>query len=1333
MSEDSIRLQGLRAGNLKNLDLELQRGSWTAVHGPSGAGKSALLFGVLEPVSRRRFEILEDPRALPGLEESWLKPLADGVVGLDPVIASAGEIPRGRKKAALVEVLDLLSLLQKAWTQEGLYQCTACSSTWRPPSVEGLLAMSERWQESSTVLVLSAASDADSAALLQAGWTRYRVGKTLARLEEAPSRLVEDAWLLLDRFKWRSGQETRLRDALASSLARGVAMRLVVDQQTFNFAAADRCPECGLQHASHAQEDWYRNLELQDRILDGKAWSTWMGLPLQEWLDLKPLPKQGRARRRLELLQRTGLGHLAGDRLLGTLSLGEARRLELVSWIAQVRRGQTVLLDEPGMGLHGKERQTVAALLQELVAQGNTVLTADPAREFLEAAHHWLALGPQGGPGGGKVVCQGKRDELPQEDWVDDPSTATQAKEYLHFPKIKARHLSMKKLSVPLGRVVTFCGVSGSGKSTLLEQEILPRLRAEENVQGKIPEGGVHSLLERALRWSPASTIATLSGVWQEVRAAFASSEEARIRGIEAGALVARPGKGACPVCNGYAIDAHHLPCTACDGLGLRNDLLDLRLRNRPLRDWLTTPLDKLEKRLPAKGRLRNTVRHLIALGMGNRTLGERGRFLSLGERGRIALARVLSTARPGAPKLFLLDEPCLGLPVQEARRVVQLLRELCKDGHSFWVVEHHEYLLRSADWMMEIGPGAGAEGGQLIYQGKVEGVLKKDTPTGHWLVSRRRTELEPPLPPPRQPLRSRRFEEDVERSGRHHLEKELARELAMRSPLLHDLVGVEAEERATSSAQMEEDWTPAAWPVDPPRGTHLAEVLGLAAPIQKVLETHGSSVCAGCGGGGPWLSFEQAARTLSKTDDLIFATPLPYAFLARKEHSAWLQAAGFRRFLRGGKTIRWRREEQEPLQSGDLVWLDRFNPLQEDAVGRLRDIAHHAALLGEGKALAVDPNSFKHQWHFHPESCRDCERANIPMEARLGTLKASELEGYPLRDVLRVCAEQEDIAPLFVQSLELLAGTSLLSRTVGHTWTSLTDLEKQAARLAGWLLNPLQGVVLLADQPLSGLPPAIAKRFATRMLKGDSIFHFTDPEGWALESTPTAKENLLLDPPMPFPMPFSMKEWCDPPRAKADVDLRSALSVEGELSSYFQKSETARLNGWGPEDLDVQRSAHRCPVCLGKRRIWLHPEWSLSCRSCHGTGWSSAMAALEERGVRWMDLGHQKIADLQQLFADHPRLNAVFTWASEFGLGSFELDAPLRGLPRGTRMLAPFATWMASAADVGPASSGGARVGLALAGWIPLEAEQISSRIAGFPFAHSGHEWREHHPLFAT
>lgn len=1343
MNAETLRLRGLRAGNLKELDLDLVRGAWTAVHGPSGAGKSALLFGVLEPVSRRRFAILQDPRTLPGQEESWLQPLADSVEGLEPVIASAGEIPRGRRKASLVAVLDLLGLLRRAWEVERQYACLQCNTLWSPPDVAALEAAAEAWDEEAVVLILSAAGAAESARLVQAGWTRYHHGGQLVRLEEAPDKLPEDAYLMLDRFRWRSGQGPRLRDALATALARGAAIRIVVNQQSADHAAADRCPQCSTVHASHHQGAWTSDLTLEDRVLEGRSWAAWMAAPFDDWLACASIPQHGRAFRRLQLLQRTGLGHLAGHRLLGSLSLGEARRLELVSWIAQVRRGQTVLLDEPGMGLHGRERQAVASLLQELVHQGNTVFTADPAREFLEAAHHWLALGPEGGPGGGLVVGQGARAALPEEDWVEDPTSAAPAKDFLRFRALKERHLAIPYLKVPLGRLVAFCGVSGSGKTTLLEHEILPRLRAEERVQGKIPMGGVHSLLERALRWSPASTIATLAGVWQEVRAAFASSEEARIRGLEAGDLVARDGKGGCPTCRGYGLDQHHLPCATCEGLGLRIDLLDLRLRNRSLRDWLTTPLERLEKRLPAKGRLRNTIRHLIALGLGERTLGERGRFLSLGERGRLALARVLSTARPGFPKLFLLDEPCLGLPVQEARKVVKLLRELCAQGHSFWVVEHHEYLLRAADWMMEIGPGAGRKGGQCIFQGLPAEVLEGDTPTGTWLASRRKETAPPPEPPSRPPLVSRRIEEDEARSGRRFLEQTLERELAMRSPLLYDQVGLGGTGSANTQRNevTAEDWTPAAWPIDPPRGTGLDAVLGLEAPIRRVLREHGHQACRSCGGAGPWQSFELAAITQNPDDELLFATPLPDAFLNREEHTSWLTAAGFRRFLRDGRSIRWRRDEQEALQAGDLVWLDRLNAGDQEHVGRLRDIAHHGDLLGEGHVLALDPNTMEVLWRFETDACRDCHKRDQGLEARLGSLRTSDLPRAPLGDVLKACAAV-DQDPLFPKALELLNHTSLRAHASGDAFHSLTGLERKAARLGGWLLHPLPGVVLLADQPLSGLPPAVAQRFGEAMLQAGTTFHFTDPEAWVAEAAyrlrpqgkpPAAIAALPASLPIhpePFPMPFRLREFCDPPRARHDVDLRQALDIEQELRSYYLKSEVARLQGWGPQDLDPSRSEMRCSTCRGAGRQWLHPQWALACGACHGSGWSTAIAALEERGVRWMDLPQQSLRDLATLFADHGRLGGTFRAATELGLGDFALQTPLRTLPEGVRMLAPLAATLAAAEERGGSGVESLQIGLGLAGWIPLVAEQISTRIAGFPSAHTGLSWREHHPL---
>ncbi|MCP4861332.1 MAG: hypothetical protein GY902_08810 [Planctomycetes bacterium] len=1318
-----IELRGLRAGNLKNLDLDLHSGCWTAVHGPSGAGKSALLFGVLEPVSRKRFQILEQPQSLPGGDESWLKPLADEVDGLTPVIASAGEIPRARRKTTLVAALDLWDHLASAWQQEGLYRCSSCDYQWRPAGLEQLRAEKEHWQQDDVILICVAAGALSSADLLQAGWTRYQLKGRLQRLEEAAEQLPAQSWLLIDRFKWRASNQDRLSDALQVALGRGTAIRLQVAGQSQEFAAAGQCPTCNHEHQSHNWSDWSRREDVVDRVVGDRTLQDWQATPLREWLELSALPRAARATARLQMLARTGLGHLAPARTLGTLSLGEARRLEIVAWISQVRRGQTVLLDEPGMGLHGRERQALAGLLHELVSQGNTVLSADPAREFLEAAHRWLALGPEGGPGGGQIMGHGPRSELPAEDWQENPTTAEPAEQFLNFKKLRCRFLDIPKLKVPMGRLVAFCGVSGSGKTTLLEGELLPRLREERDFEGKLPLGGVHVLLERALRWSPTSTVATLAGIWPEVRTAFAESEEGRIRGLNSGDLVAKVGKGGCLLCHGRALDEHHLPCTACHGLGLREDLLELRLRNRSLQEWLTTPLERLEKRLPGRGRLRNTVRMLIALGLGGRTLGERGRFLSLGERGRIALARSLAAARPGFPKLFLLDEPCLGLPVSEARRVVELLRKLCQEGHSFWVVEHHEYLLRSADWMFEIGPAAGVDGGQLVFAGLPAKVIGGSTPTGQWLESRRR---EPLLPPPARefaPVFSEIIAEDATRNGRHRLEQELGRELAMRSPLLNDMLALEEG----PSQQTEPDWTPVAWPSAPKRGVSLAAVLGLATPLEQVVRDFGRSACRGCGGGGPWPDFATAAQQLSGDQELVYATPLSADFLEREEHPQWLTAAGFRRFISNGESFRWRREEQQALQNGDCVWLDRFQAQDLENIGRLRDAAHHARLLGGGQVLVFSSQDLeKPLWSFHEDNCRDCERANLGLEQRLGDLRADDLQTAPLRDVLKACLPFAEEGQQFQSSLDLLNGAGILPLPGGKSFSSLTEVQQRLARLAGWLLFPVPGVVLLQDQPLAGLPPHLAERFGNTLLHGEGAFRFTDADGW-LSELPKEEERITSVP--GFMPAFDLAEWSYPVLAKASATLRQALGVEDLLRDYFLRTEGARLRGWTNQDLDPLRSKMRCPSCKGRASHAAHAELNLPCKQCFGSGWSRDAAKAEDRGLRWIDLGQQSVAELAEFFDSHPTLGQIFHNAADFELGSYRLDEALQRLPVGVRSLAPLTAHLVLEAN----SEHSLQIGMATAGWNLLEAGRISFRIDRLRPGRSGFERREHHPLFHT
>ena len=1323
---DRIVLRGLRAGNLQSLDLEIQHGCWTAVHGPSGAGKSALLFGTLEPVSRRRFQVLRDPTCLPDGDESWLQALADRVDHLPPVIASAGEVPRGRRRTLLVEALNLWEHLAQAWREHGQYRCVACAQEWQPLQLDLLMGSSQAWPERAKLVVAAEPDQTDVAQLLAAGWTRLLHRGRLIRLEEAGERLPPGAMLLIDRLRWSARQEDRLREALIAAMAQGGPLRVEVDGKALDFAASNRCPSCSQPHSSHGQVDWARRPDVADRVVAGRSLAQWLASPLQHWLEELPEVHAGMVTSRLQLLQRCGLQHLAPDRALATLSLGESRRLEIIAWLSQVRCGQTVLLDEPGMGLHGSERQRLALLLQELVEQGNTVLTADPAREFLEAAHRWLALGPEGGPGGGRIVAQGARESLPPEDWQEDPSTAGKAVRHLEFRDLQTRFLRIPSLRVPMRQLVVFCGVSGSGKSTLLEEELLPRLRTMEQETRELPRDSVHVLLERALSWSARSTIATLSGVWAEVRQAFAESEEGRIRGLTASDLVAQPGQGGCHRCVGRGLDRNHLSCRDCGGLGLRSDLLELRLRNRSLSEWLTTPLVRLEKRLPGRGRLRTTVQRLIALGLGERTLGERGRFLSLGERGRIALARALATAKPGRPKLFLLDEPCLGLPVSEARRVVDLLRSLCAEGHSFWVVEHHEYLLRAADWMFEIGPGAGELGGNLIYAGRPADVDQADTPTGRWLGRRRRREELQSSPPPTLPqIRSQALAEDRSRRGRRRLEQELARELAMRSPLLADALQVDAEAERTVPTNFSEqatDWNPVAWPAEPKPRTGLGAVLGLSAPIEDCLKRHGRAVCSHCGGKGPWAGLGQALEQLRHAE-WVFTVPLPRDFVAKQEHPQWLKAAGFRRFLRAGERLRWRRGESEPLKEGDEVWLDHIASDEEESlVPRLLDLQHHARLLGDGVVHVYAADSLQQPLlSFHAQACRDCSRRPAEMQMKLGSMGAEDLVRAPLREVLQQCAKVSEDASCFHRALDLLQGTGLLTCAASRGWRSLTLLQQAVGRVAGWLLFPVPGVALLADQPLSGLPSALARRLGKAMLEGDALFHFTDPDGWCELEEPSGPRRSAV------PVEFDLDDWCWPSFAKRQQDLGQALGVWPALFDYFARSEAARTQGWGSLDLDPKRSQLRCAPCKGRGRQELHPQWSLPCPSCGGSGWQGTMAKVEDRGLRWQDLPQRPLHELADFFRDHSRLGRLFELASRLEMGEFCLAEPLLRLPLGVRSLAPWLGWL----DGQQKSGAVHRLALTTAGWNRLEAERISRRIEGLGPEVGGLEIRENHPLF--
>jgi len=1313
-----LRLRGLRAGNLKNFDLNIDHGHWTAVHGPSGAGKSALLFGVLEPIARRRFKVLYDSAALPGGDKQWLSGLCDELSGMQPVVCLAGEVPRGRRKKLLINALNLWPRLSRAFALHGQRHCANCDHQWQPQSAENLLEDSPSWASEIKVLVFSQADNMRSEDLLLAGWTRVRIGNNLTRLEEAPEFLPNNSWLLLDRLKWQSAHYQRVKDALLDSARRGGDVLLDVNGDNRLQAAIGRCPSCGhclrdnelslLARLSSPVESW---------VFQGKSWSDWTGAAIEEIAEL-PGEIMDDCDRRLLSLVSTGMGHLQADRILGTLSLGESRRLELCSVLSQVRREQLVLFDEPGMGLHGSERRSVVKLLRELVRQGNTVITADPAREFLEGADNFVRLGPGGGPKGGCLVATGPRIELPSLSESLPALRQLTTVASLEFANLKTRWLDIPMLKLPLQQVVAICGVSGCGKSTLLEEELLPRLRNAKKVKGELPIGGAAVLLERALGSAAVSTVATLSGAWTEIRKAFAEGEEGRIRGLSHSDLVAKTGQGACHLCRGHGLDVDRIPCQLCAGLGLREDLLELRLRNKSLRDWLTSPLSELQGRLPHTGRLRRLVKILCELGMEDRCFGERGRNLSLGERSRIALAKELASSRPGIPRLFLLDEPCLGLPPEEAVRVVEVLRRLSSEGHSFWVVEHNEVLLRCADHILELGPGAGPKGGQVVFNQNAHKFPQAETATALWLQSRIKGEAMPEPPSPIEKAQAVVVAEDFTRKGRKCLEHDLMRELATRSPLAADLL---AGQSALGKLQ---SLPPVAWPTDVPPHTSLFEILGLAGSISHAMHRSGEISCANCGDAGAWMDLAEAAQQqLTVGEEYHFVSELNVDF-DETNLSALLAAAGFRRLLIDGQ--RKLITKQVTVKFGSPVLLDTCRvECVKECSERLREAEHHAKLLSGAKVMAIKVGELSSEFSYVSGRCRKCEQGDLThkltMEARLAGRSEVEISKLSLGEALTHMQSHAAEHGPFMAARKLLAGTSLLRHPGALRVNRLTELELKLARLVGWLLYPVEGIFLLHDQALAGFPNQLAKRLRSSMLK--SLHRFTDAERGIDQAKIQATKSLGACT-SEFSLEFDLNAWSYPTPAKPEQTLRQALGLEIPLREQFLACEEARLRAWQDADLRPGKQARYCPKCHGKCGHYPHPQIRLTCDECNGLGWDRATRSLEIRGLSWFELGRMKLHDLHQHFLGSPSIEKPLKRALDFGMGAWLLDQNLRELPVAAASLAAFAG-LEEAEEV--------RLALPLAGCSPLEAEQISVTMHGFLADGLDLEIKGNHPCFVT
>ncbi len=459
-------------------------------------------------------------------------------------------------------------------------------------------------------------------------------------------------------------------------------------------------------------------------------------------------------RERLSFLNNVGLEYLNLDRSSGTLSGGEGQRIRLATQIGSSLVGVLYILDEPSIGLHQRDNDRLLDTLKRLRDLGNTVVVVEHDEDTILAADHVVDMGPGAGVHGGEVVAQGTPDEIRKSDSL----TGKYLSGALEIPVPEKRrnsdprvvelkscttnNLKNLNLSLPLGRMVCVTGVSGSGKSSLVIDTLLPsltaRLRRKKRLEGCREISGIRhvdkviAIDQSAIGRTPRSNPATYTGVFTPIRDLFAQLPESKTRGYKPGRFSFNVKGGRCESCQGdglIKIEMHFLPdiyvtCDVCDGKRYNRETLEVRWHGKTIADVLGMTVNQnceLFRNVPS---IYKKLKTLQDVGLGYIRLGQAATTLSGGEAQRIKLARELSKRSTGKT-LYILDEPTTGLHFDDIRKLLGVLDRLVESGNTVVVIEHNLDVIKTADWVIDLGPEGGDGGGEIVVQGIPEDVAK--------------------------------------------------------------------------------------------------------------------------------------------------------------------------------------------------------------------------------------------------------------------------------------------------------------------------------------------------------------------------------------------------------------------------------------------------------------------------------------------------------------------------------------------------------------------------------------------------------------------------------
>jgi excinuclease UvrABC ATPase subunit len=751
---DLIRVQGARENNLKDVSIALPKRRLTVFTGVSGSGKSSLVFGTIAAESQRL--INETYSAfLQGFMPTLGRPEVDVLEGLTTAIIVDQERMGANSRSTVGTVTDASALLRVLWSRLGKPHVGSSNAfSFNVPSVRGVGQLSTEkgggQTETRTFAVtggmcphcegMGSVNDIDltqlydetkslnQGAITVPGYTADGWGvRILAAAGLDPDKPIRK-YTKQERHTFLHQEPTKVKVAGANLTHEGLVPRI---QKSFLSKDVDAlqphirafveravtfttCPDCaGTRLSAAARSSKIGKINIADacamQISDLAGWVRGLKEP-------SVAPLLATLRQTLDSFVEIGLGYLSLDRPSGTLSGGEAQRTRMIRHLGSSLTDVTYVFDEPTIGLHPHDIRRMNDLLLRLRDKGNTVLVVEHKPETIAIADHVVDLGPGAGTAGGTVVFEGTVDALRRSGTLTGRHLSDRAslKRAVRKPSgaLKVRgarthNLKGVDVDIPLGVLVVVTGVAGSGKSSLIHGSVSGR-------------DGVVSVDQAPIRGSRRSNPATYTDLLEPIRKAFAKASGQKP------ALFSANSEGACPACNGAGVIYTDLAmmagvttvCVECEGRRFQASVLEHRLGGRNIAEVLDLPVDDAVSFFGA-GPARTPAAHAIlerlaGVGLGYLRLGQPLTTLSGGERQRLKLATHMG-AEGG---IYVLDEPTTGLHLADLQQLLGLLDRLVDSGKSVIVIEHHQAVMAHADWLIDLGPGAGHDGGRIVFEG---------------------------------------------------------------------------------------------------------------------------------------------------------------------------------------------------------------------------------------------------------------------------------------------------------------------------------------------------------------------------------------------------------------------------------------------------------------------------------------------------------------------------------------------------------------------------------------------------------------------------------------